>query len=187
MGRLLRRDLAAWLTGLPASTTLVACLFLPQVEDCHHHLHNPAETGTAPILIVLALLGLLPLVWRWPPLRKPLAAAVGLALIVALCATKVGIPVAVLFVLLRPWRSEARPEELEAQVAIAAGSVTLLFIFVFPLVGLLMSWRLGGSLTWAAAWVQLVAMLMWSSAAGTRAFAPVPIAGNTWSRHTAAP
>jgi hypothetical protein len=65
MARPFARDLFAWFTTLPASMLLVICLFVPQFEDCKGREHLPMEVGTGPGMIAMAVLGVLPLVWRW--------------------------------------------------------------------------------------------------------------------------
>lgn len=64
MARPLRSDWIAWFTTLPASTTFIACLFLPQFRDCHGSEKTAFDTSTAPMMIALAIVGILPILWR---------------------------------------------------------------------------------------------------------------------------
>lgn len=105
------------------------CLFLPQFRDCNGHEKTAFETDTGGLMICLALLGLLPLLWRW----KPKQMGVG-----------------------------------EEMAGVISFMLTLAFIPVFPLVGVFSRWHTGAYLTWAAAWVQLVGIVSWTSAATTR-------------------
>ena len=129
MARPLHRDCFAWFTTLPSSVTLVVCLFLPQFTDCHGRDKTAFETNTAGLMIGIALLGILPLLWRWRP------KAMG------------------------PYEEPA---------GFISFMLTLAFIPVFPLAGLFSSWHEGAYATWIAAWVQLVGMVSWTSAATTR-------------------
>src|SRR5690349_21208202 len=67
MARPLRTDWFTWFTSLPASTLLVVCLFVPQFSDCNGHDKDAFDTSTAPMMIALAIIGVLPLLWRWLP------------------------------------------------------------------------------------------------------------------------
>ena len=87
MARPLRSDWIAWFTTLPASTTFIACLFLPQFRDCHGHEKSAFQTSTAPMMIALALIGLLPLVWRrLTPLHEELGGMIGVLASIAFVA-----------------------------------------------------------------------------------------------------
>lgn len=129
MARPLRRDWFAWFTTLPSSATLVVCLFLPQFRDCNGHEKSAFDTNTAGLMIGIALLGILPLLWRWRP------------------------------------KNMGPYEELAGFISFM---LTLAFIPVFPLAGLFAKWHTGACLTWAAAWIELVGMVSWTSAATTR-------------------
>jgi hypothetical protein len=67
MARPLKTDWFTWFTSLPSSTLLVVCLFVPQFRDCNGREQDAFDTSTAPMMIGLAIAGLLPLVWRWLP------------------------------------------------------------------------------------------------------------------------
>jgi len=67
MARPLKTDWFTWFTSLPASTLLIVCLFLPQFRDCNGHEKSAFDTSTAPMMIALAIIGVLPLAWRWFP------------------------------------------------------------------------------------------------------------------------
>ena|ERR1041385_812553 len=67
MARPLKTDWFAWFTSLPASTALIACLFLPQFHDCNGNDKTAFDTSTAPMMIALAIIGVLPILWRWFP------------------------------------------------------------------------------------------------------------------------
>ena len=67
MARPLKTDWFTWFTSLPASTLMIVCLFVPQFHDCNGHDKNAFDTSTAPMMIALAIIGVLPLLWRWFP------------------------------------------------------------------------------------------------------------------------
>ena len=67
MARPLKTDWFTWFTSIPASTFLIVCLFVPQFRDCNGHDKSAFDTSTAPMMIALAIIGVLPLLWRWFP------------------------------------------------------------------------------------------------------------------------
>lgn len=140
---------------------LVVCLFLPQVRDCNGHIKTPVDTNTWPLMIIVALLGILPIAWRWPALRQPILAFVGTLTAALLIVSVIGIVALFLIAFVK----RTREEELAALCSFA---LVLAFLIVFPLVTLFATFRIGGDLTWAAAWVQLIGMLGWAFAAARR-------------------
>ena len=56
-------------------------------------------------------------------------------------------------------------EEVAGLVGVLIG---IAFIACFPLVGLFWRWHSGAYFTWGAAWLELVGMIAWTSAATTR-------------------
>jgi hypothetical protein len=134
------RDLVTWSCTLPASVLLVVCLFLPQVDDCNGHVRSAFDTGAAPYMVALALIGILPILWRSRALRAPIFAVTGVATACLLIASVAGIPVL----------------------------LVLAFVMVFPVVVLLGDWKIGGELTWAAAWLELFGTIWWAAAASDR-------------------
>ena len=161
MARPHARDLFTWVCTLPASTVLVVCLFLPQVKDCNGRVQTPVDTNTWPLMIIVALIGVLPIAWRWPSLRQPILAFVGMLTAAVLIVSVIGIVALVLIAFVK----RLREEEL---AALCSFGLVLAFLIVFPLVGLFATWRIGGELTWAAAWLQLIGMLGWAFAAARR-------------------
>jgi hypothetical protein len=128
MARPLKTDWFTWFTSLPASTILVLCLFVPQFHDCNGNDKTAFDTSTAPMMIALAILGVLPLVWRWLP----------------------------------------RVDDYEDLAGLCGALIAIAFIAFFPVVGLFSDWYQGAWATWAAAWVQLAAMVTWTTAATSR-------------------
>lgn len=155
------RDLVTWSCTLPASALFVVCLFLPQVEDCHGHARSAIDTGAAPYMVGLALVGILPILWRSRALRAPILAITGVATACLLIVSVVGIPV--LLVLAR-----ARRMTDEEATALCCFTLVLAFVMVFPVVALVGDWRIGGELTWAAAWLELFGTIWWAAAASDR-------------------
>jgi len=107
---------------------LVLCLFVPQFDDCNGHDKDAFDTSTAPMMIALAIIGVLPIVWRWLP----------------------------------------RVGDYEDLAGLCGALIAIAFIAFFPVVGLFSDWYQGAWATWAAAWVQLAAMVTWTTAATTR-------------------
>ena len=167
MARPLRRDVLAWVASIPTSLTLLVCLGLPQVRDCHGHVKTAADNGTSPLLVVMALVAIAPLAWRTPLLRRLVAIAVLFVAAIAVFSSLLVIPIGIYCLVIRPWRST------EQLVAFACGCIALVFVVVFPLVGLFSTWLYGAALTWACAWVVMAAAFAWASAARARAAAPV--------------
>jgi hypothetical protein len=97
MARPLRSDWIAWFTTLPSTTTFIACLFLPQFRDCHGREKTAFQTSTAPMMIALAFVGVLPIVWRrLPPLvasHEEVAGMIGVMVSIAfvVCFPLVGV------------------------------------------------------------------------------------------------
>jgi hypothetical protein len=56
----------------------------------------------------------------------------------------------------------------EQLVALACAMLTLLFVIMFPVFGVLGTWLDGAYITWFAGWLELAAMFAWMSAAGAR-------------------
>jgi hypothetical protein len=129
MARPLKTDWFTWFTSIPASTMLVVCLFLPQFQDCHGNDKSAFDTSTAPMMIALSIIGVLPLFWRWCP------------------------------------RVMANYEELGGMCGVM---IAIAFVAFFPIVGLFQDWYRAAYVTWGAAWMELVAMVTWTTAATTR-------------------
>lgn len=143
---------------VPASIVLVICLFLPQVKDCHGGVKTAFDTNTAPFLIALALIGILPLMWRSRPLRQPIMLVTGVATAWVLIVSVIGIPVLIVLALRRSFSDE------EA-VALCCFTLVLAFVIAFPIAMLFGDWRIGAELAWAAAWLELFGTLWWATAA----------------------
>jgi hypothetical protein len=129
MARPYKTDWFTWFTSLPSSSLLAVCLFVPQFRDCHGRDQDAFDTSTAPMMIGLAIVGVLPLLWRWLP---------------------------------RAWA------EYEDLAGVCGALLAIAFIAFFPVVGLFSNWYQGAYVTWAAAWMQLAAMITWTTAATTR-------------------
>jgi hypothetical protein len=168
MARSLRRDRFAWICSFPTALTLLACLGLPQVEDCHGHVRTAAQNGTSPLLIVMAMIALAPLAWRWPPLRRPVTVMAIVAGLIAVKSSMLVLPIAIYCFIARPWMST------EQFVAFVCGWIALVFVVVFPLVGMFSKLLYGGGLTWASAFVVMLASFAWASAARQRSAISVP-------------
>ncbi|MDQ3297320.1 MAG: hypothetical protein M3619_12100, partial [Myxococcota bacterium] len=154
------RDVLAWSTALPGSAMMVGCLFLPQLRDCHGREETPLESGLAALMIPIALFGLMPLLWRCAPsLRRVLPQLVLAFAVLALTWLVVTIPLAVL--LLWTYARGSRGQEL---VAMCSAPCVMLFIFLFPLLGMFCTWLPGAMLTWAGAWLELVGLVAWAGA-----------------------
>ena len=152
------RDLVVWLASVPASVVLVVCLFLPQVKACDGTVKTPFETNTAPLMIALALVGIVPVLWRWRRARQPLLFVTGLATAAVLIVSVAGIPVLIVLAL-------ARAMTDEEAVALCCFTLTLAFVMVFPVAMMFGDWRRGAELTWAASWFQLFGMIWWAGSA----------------------
>ncbi len=146
---------------MPASFVLVVCLFVPQVTDCHGHVRSAFDTNTAPFMIGLALLGVMPILWRWRELRPAILTVTGIAAACLLITSVLGIPVLVVLALSRRMTDEET-------VALCGFTLVLAFVLVFPIAMLFGDWRRGGELTWAAAWLELLGMIWWGAAASDR-------------------
>ena len=163
MARPLRRDIFAWFTALPSAGTLLGCLSLPQVRDCNGHVKTAVDSGTSSLLVVMALLALAPLAWRWPPLRRLVVLLAIIAGVIAVTSSLIILPVAIYCLVARPWNST------EQFVAFVCGCVALVFVVVFPLISLFSHWLYGATITWATGGVVMVSMFVWASAARHRA------------------
>lgn len=159
MARPSLRKLVTWCCTVPASIVLVVCLFLPQVKDCHGHVKTPFDTSTAPAMIALAIVGLLPIAWRWRRLRQPILLVTGIATAAVLITSVLGIPVLIVIAL-------ARRMTDEEAVALCCFTLVLAFVMVFPIAMLFGDWRRGAELTWAAAWLELFGTIWWAASAG---------------------
>jgi hypothetical protein len=140
---------------------LVVCLFLPQVKDCNGYVKTPFETNTAPAMIGLAVVGLLPIAWRWPPLRQPILLVTGVATAGVLIMSVFGIPVLIVLAL-------ARSMTDDEAVALCCFTLVLAFVLVFPVAMMFGDWRRGAELTWVAGWLELFGMIWWAAAATDR-------------------
>jgi hypothetical protein len=161
MARPNRRDFITWLCTVPSSVVLCVCLFLPQVKDCHGNTKTAFETNTYPLLIVLAVIGIVPVLWHSRPLQRPILLVVGLLAAAMLIGSVFGVAILIVLALKRTWSDE------EA-VALCCFSLVLVFLFLFPFLMLFGDWRRGAELTWAVAWIQLFGMIWWAVAAADR-------------------
>ena len=161
MARPYLRKLVTWCCTVPASVTLVVCLFLPQVIDCHGSERTAFDTNTAPLMIVLALAGLLPVAWQWRPLRQPILLVTGIATACVLIISVLGIPVLIVLAL-------ARAMTDEEAVALCCFTLVLAFVLAFPIAMMFGDWRRGAELTWAAGWLEVAGTLWWATAAADR-------------------
>ena len=155
------RQMITWCCTVPASALLVVCLFLPQVKDCNGHVKSAFDTHTAPWMIALAVVGVLPIAWRWRPLRRPILLITGVATATVLILSVLGIPILVVLALTRSMTDE------EA-VALCCFTLALAFIVMFPIAMMFGDWRRGAELTWLAGWIQLGGTIWWAAAASDR-------------------
>lgn len=82
-----------------------------------------------------------------------------------------GLMIGIALLGLLPYLWHWRPKQMGAYEELSgfiSFMLTLAFIPVFPLAGLFSTWHVGAYLTWSAAWLQLVGMVSWTSAATTR-------------------
>jgi len=162
MARPLRRDWCSWACTLPSSTLLFVCLVLPQQRSCQGHVQTPMHNGTGVVLIALALVGLAPLLWRWPAARPALGAVIGTSLFAVLASTVVGL---VLVIILAIVERTASREQL---AALAAFMLACVFVVVFPFVFVFSTVLVGGTIAWFAALGEVVGFALWFFAAGAR-------------------
>jgi len=155
MARPTFRKLVTWCCTVPASAVLVVCLFLPQVTDCNGHVKTPAQTGTAPLMFVLAVVGIVPVLWRWRVLRQPILLLTGVATAAVLIMSVFGVPVLIVLALTRSMTDE------EA-VALCCFTLVLAFVLVFPVAMMFGDWQPGAEWTWGAAWIDLFGMIFWA-------------------------
>ena len=155
------RTWITWVCSVPASGVFIACLFLPQVQDCHGNVLTPRETGTAGWMFALAVVGILPLLWRVRSLRQPILLVTGVATACVLIMSVLGIPVLVVLALTRSMTDE------EA-VALCCFTLVLAFVLVFPVAMMFGDWERGAELTWAAGWLELFGTIWWAAAASDR-------------------
>ncbi|HEY5945224.1 MAG TPA: hypothetical protein VIV40_07030 [Kofleriaceae bacterium] len=155
------RKLITWCCTIPASTVLVVCLFLPQVKDCNGRVKTPLDTHTAPWMVALAIIGMLPILWQWRALRQPILLVTGVATACVLIMSVVGIPVLIVLALTRSLTDE------EA-VALCSFTLALAFVLMFPIAMMFGDWRHGAELTWAAGWLELFGTIWWAAAATDR-------------------
>jgi hypothetical protein len=134
---------------------------LTQVQDCHGNVLTPRENGTAGWMFALAVIGILPLLWRVRSLRQPIVLVTGVATACVLIMSVLGIPVLIVLALTRSMSDE------EA-VALCCFTLVLAFVLVFPIAMMLGNWLGGASLTWAASWLELFGMIWWAVAAADR-------------------
>lgn len=158
-------------TSLPGSIVMIVCLFLPHTSDCHGRVHTAASSGWAPWMIGAALLGLVPLLWRVRAIRGKAPVVTTFVAVVALGQIVIGIPLAIYLA----WNySRRRPEDNEALTATSCTACVLVFLLLFPVLSTLIDrhWLVGGYLTWAAAWAELLGLSLWLVAARARAREP---------------
>jgi hypothetical protein len=155
------RKLITWCCTVPASVVFVVCLFLPQVKDCNGEVKTPFDTHTAPWMIALAVVGVLPVAWRWRPLRQPILLVTGIATACVLILSVFGIPVLIVLALTRSMTDE------EA-AALCCFTLALAFVMIFPVAMMFGDWRRGAELTWAAGWLQLFGTIWWAAAGADR-------------------
>jgi hypothetical protein len=161
MARPTIRKLITWCCTVPASIMLVVCLFLPQVKDCNGNVKTAFDTNTWPLMITLAIVGVLPIAWQWRPLRQPILLVTGVATACVLIMSVLGIPVLIVLALTRSMTDE------EA-VALCCFTLVLAFVMVFPIAMMFGDWRRGAELTWAAGWLELFGTIWWAAAASDR-------------------
>jgi hypothetical protein len=161
MARPQLRDLITWSCTVPASVVLVVCLFLPQVRDCSGDIKTPVDTNTAPLMLMVAAVGVVPILWRCRALQKPLLLVTGIATACVLIVSVFGIPVLIILALSRTMTDE------EA-VAMCCFTLVLAFVMVFPIAMMFGDWRRGAELTWAASWFQLFGTIWWAGTAANR-------------------
>jgi hypothetical protein len=150
--------LITWCCTIQSSVMLVACLFLPQVIDCHGNERTAFETHTAPLIIALAAIGFVPVLWQWRSLRQPLLLVVGVLAAGVLITSVFGIAVLVVLAL-------ARTMTDEEAVALCCFTLALAFVLVFPVAMLFGEWRRGAELAWGAGWLQLTGTMWWAATA----------------------
>jgi hypothetical protein len=147
---------------------MVACLFLPHTRDCHGTVQTASSSGWAPWMLGAALLGVVPLLWRWRPIRSRAPVVTTFVAVIALGQIVIGIPLAIYLA----WNySRLRPQDNEVLTAMSCTACLLVFMLLFPVLSTLIDrhWLVGGYLTWAASWAELLGLALWLLAAQARA------------------
>jgi hypothetical protein len=101
-----------------------------------------------------------------PALRSGVIMLAAIAGALAITTTLLVIPIGIYTIVAKPWRTT------EQLVAFACGCIALVFVVVFPMVGLFSDWMYGATLSWLSGW--LVMFAMFSSASAVQARAPRP-------------
>jgi len=152
---------------------MIVCLFLPQARDCHGHEENAFQSGFAALIIPVAVIGLLPLLWRVSPYVRQFIPELSLLLaVISMVWLVVGIPVAVMLVVgyVRRW---FRGETL---TAVSSATCVASFIVLYPIAMMFGKMLPAGAVTWFAACAETLGLLLWSWSASTR-----PNADEPWS------
>jgi hypothetical protein len=160
---LLRMGNLARALPLPGSILMAVSIYLPQTQDCHGNVHTPLQNDSAWILAIAALLGLLPMLWRFETVRRvaPII-TVGIA-VLALGQVVLGIP----FAIWLAWSMTKQKErDLEEVTASAATAFMIVLTLVFPIFSTINShWLIGAYVTWIAAWIEVVGLWVWIAVA----------------------
>ncbi len=160
------RDFLSFLTSLPAAMTIFICLFLPHQRTCHQHIEQtPFESGRWIAIAPLVLLGLLPIAWRAvPAIRRGAPELLLASAMIVLALVVVTIPIAIWLM----WGYSKKQFRGEVLAAMCAFTLVLMYLVLYPVLTLFDTWLPAAELSYGAALVLLVGMLVWTSAARAR-------------------
>jgi hypothetical protein len=162
------RDFFSFLTSLPASMTILACLFLPHTRSCSTHRTETAfESGTWIAILPIIILGVLPTVWRItkPHQRHGVPELLLAFTLLVLSLVVIAIPLAIYLM----WGYSKRSFRGELLSAMCAATLVIMWLVFFPILLAFDTWLPAARVTWGAGVVTLVGMLFWISAAISRA------------------
>ena len=159
------RDFVTFLTTLPASMMIIVCLVLPHQQTCNGKIETPFESGRWLAIVPIAIAGALPLAWRVVPrLRRTLPELVLAFTMIAMALVVVTIPVAIWLM----WGYAKRSFRGELLVAMCSAALVMIWLVCYPFLTLFTTWLPAAEMTWGAAAVELVGLMVWASAAAVR-------------------
>ena len=160
------RDFVTYLTTLPAAMMIFVCLFLPHQRDCARHVEEtPFDSGRWFVIVPIVVLGLLPVAWRAvPKLRASLPELVLAFTMIAMALLVITIPVAIWLM----WGYSKRQFRGELLVAMCSTSVVMMWLFFYPFITMFDTWLPAAEMTWGAAAVEMIGLMVWTSAATVR-------------------
>lgn len=167
MGQPHIRDFISFVTTLPASFVIFACLILPHTRSCKGVEQTPFDTGAWILIAPVAILSLLPVAWRCIPcIRRGTPELVLMFTMIALALLVITIPIAIYLM----WSYAKRSLRGEALVATCGVAFVMVWLVFYPLLTAiaLLHWLPAAQHTWNAALVAFVGLVAWASAAVER-------------------